>query len=288
MKKTPKTSLVFLVICFFLVTQNAQGIFQVETGQKVAFQITAASHDITVSSVSETFSGCVNGGTIISNGSVIVVEVGNITATELKWKTNNLSPQLEGTCPSDVNAGDLSFLLYVLYFFQNELNIQEVFDTGVIDPVYFAPFEVPLFVDTKPVNWLVFEGWVALLETGIGSTFSSVDATYSAVNNKMTFSLWYIISSNVDPSTQLTMEYTSSFSYNMTTGILLEAETHFTYNGLYNGVSIIGSSDYKIEQTDVPSNPFNFLEFLKEYMWYFIGGCGVLVFVIILIKIKKK
>ncbi len=277
-----------LIICTFFTTQFTQGVFQKEVGDKVAYKITEACHDISVSSTTEAFIGCSNDGTIISNGSTIVVEVTEVTATELSWNTTNISPKIVGTCPSDIiMVPYTNFLAAVYTFLVNDFDIATIISTGVIPPIYFDPFEVPLFVDPKPQTWIYFDSMEANLESIISSIFSSedscsVDVIHTEIDNKMILSIVLTASSVLDPTTNFALSNYNSFSYNMTTGELLVAEMHYNIDGEYMSAPIATDSDYKIIQTAVPPDqpaPFNFLEFLSENKWYFIGGAGGIVLI---------
>ncbi|NHJ46362.1 MAG: hypothetical protein FK733_01115 [Asgard group archaeon] len=286
MKRKVKISLVLLLICSsFLLAQNTQGVFQLEIGDQVAFQIVAASHEITVSSTSDTFEGCFNDGTIISNGTIIVVEVTNVTTDELKYKTTNITPEITGTYPSDISTTVYFNFLVAVYLFLSDVDFVEIVSSGVIDPVYFNIFELPLFVDPKPQTWLDFAAIAPFIEGTLQSMFStwdplSVDATYSEVGDRMTMTLTFYASDVFDPTTSIVLENYSLFSYNMTTGVLIDAGNYFTTSGTYQSAAFLTTSNYGIEQTDLPDTRFNFLEFLSENKWYFIGGGGGVVLII--------
>ncbi|NHJ46360.1 MAG: hypothetical protein FK733_01105 [Asgard group archaeon] len=287
MKRKTKFSLVLLLFCSsLLLAQNTCGVFQVEIGTEVAFQIVEASHEMNVSTTTGKFEGCSNGASIVSNGTTIIVEVTNFTTDELKFKTKNLTPEIIGTCLSDFDPQIYyNYLIAAYLFLSTDFDIVEIVSSGVVSPVYFETFEVPLFVDPKPQTWIDFAGMETFVESMVLSIFGSwdtcnVDAIYSDVSNKMTLSLLFDASAVLDPTTEFSLDSTTSFSYNMTTGVLIEAETHYTIFGLYQSAPIIANSDYKIEQTDVPINSFNFLEFLGENKWYFIGGSGGVILII--------
>ncbi|NHJ39925.1 MAG: hypothetical protein FK731_07815 [Asgard group archaeon] len=278
MKKILKISIVLLIIGSFFGMQNVQGVFQFEIGDKVAFEIVRAGHDITVSTTADRFIGCSNSGTILDNGTVIVVEVMNVTSTELKWNTTNLSPTIIGTCFDDINEMTyINFLTDMIQFISTEFNFGEIITSGVIDPIYFVPFEVPLFVDPKPETWILFGNIEGTAESLLASTFGgwtilANDVIHSEVNNLMNLSLVFAAANIIDVDNDMALFTATLVSYNMTSGALQEAFIYYTVYGKYSGVSFITYSEYKIKQTDVPTEPFNFLNFLKENKWYFIGG----------------
>ncbi len=264
--------------------QNVQGVFQFEIGDKVAFEIVRAGYDIKVSTTADRFIGCSNSGTILDNGTIIVVEVMNVTSTELKWNTTKLSPTIIGTCYVDIN--EMTYFFFLTDFFQFisvDFNLGEIISSGVIDPIYFVPFEVPLFVDPKPETWIHFGNLEGTIETALASTFSgwtifASDVIHSEVNNLMNLSLVLAVADITDIDNDMTIVSFTYVSYNMTSGALQEAAIYHNVYGKYSGVSFIAYSDYKIKQTNVPLEPFNFLNFLKENKWYFIGGgAGVVV-----------
>ncbi|MHA1762064.1 MAG: choice-of-anchor S family protein [Candidatus Heimdallarchaeota archaeon] len=296
-----KTSIAILIICSFLMTQNTLGVFQMTTGDQVAFKIIEASYDIAVETTADAFIGCDNGGTIIAEGTTVVVEIGNITTTNLEWKTIGITPEITGTCPSDIYVTDfLEFALEVYFALISDIDLMEIINTGIIDPVYFDVFELPLFVDPKPQTWIIFDGLEVDIESAVTSIFGSwdscvVDAVHSEANNVMTMSTSYSATYLMGPDNNYGLNSNNSFSYNMTSGELLEVENHFIIDGVVNTAAFVIDSDYKIEQTDIPVEPTptgNFLEFLKENKWYFIGGgAGIIVIgatVGIVLGVKKS
>ncbi|NHJ84701.1 MAG: hypothetical protein FK734_04520, partial [Asgard group archaeon] len=133
MKKILKTVIVLLIIGSFFGMQNVHGVFQYEIGDKVAFKIVRAGYDIKVSTTADRFIGCSNSGTILDNGTVIVVEVMNVTSTALKWNTTNLSPTIIGTCYDDINEITyFNFLIDVFQFLSVDFSLSEIISSGVI------------------------------------------------------------------------------------------------------------------------------------------------------------
>jgi hypothetical protein len=261
---------------------------------------TDAIHDITVETTSDTFERCSNGGTIIPIGTKIIVEVTEVTASQLKWNTTNLTPHMIGTCDTTFNPGDyFNFMAAVYLFLSSGINIPIIISTGIIEPIYFVPFEIPIYVDLKPQTWIDFDSYESFFESTLSLMFaswdsSSVDAVQSEVNNVMTYTSVFTASTVMDPTSNASLGSTSLFSYNMTTGELIEAENHYTMDGFITSAQFNTISDYSIEKTAVtdPTTPFNFLAFLSENKWYFIGG-GVGIIVIgatvgIVLDVKKS
>jgi len=278
LKKILKTGIVLLIIGSFFSGQNIHGIFQFEIGDKVAYEIMRAGYDIKVSSTAERFIGCSNSGTILDNGTVIVVEVMNVTTYQLKWSTTNLSPTITSTCYNNIaEMTYINFLIEVFNFLSTEFNIGEIFSTGIIDPIYFVPFEVPLFVDPKPDTWVLFDSLEGTTEAALASmvgsfTFVASEVIHTEVNNLMNLSLALYAEDTLDIDNNIAILTVTGVSYNMTSGALEEAIIYYTISGKISGVIFSVNADYRIKQTDVPPEPFNLLIFLNENKWYFIGG----------------
>lgn len=268
-----KAVLVILIICSFIVTQNTQGVFQQAVGDKVAYKIVEAYHDIAVESTTAKFIGCSNNGTIIAEESTIVAEVIEVTTTDLTWNTTKIKPEMTGKCHSLFFPSIYyNYLSKAYVFLGYKLDFPTIIGTGVIEPIYFEPFELPLFVDPKPQTWLDFVdiefNFEASMIAGLaGWDTVYVDVTHSEVNNNMTISLVLSATWVQDASNSYTLIALSSFSYDMISGKLLAAKNNFNTHGVVTDASFATSSHYNIKQTDVP----------VALMWYFIGGAGGLV-----------
>jgi hypothetical protein len=263
--------------------QNIHGVFQFDVGDTITYEIVRAGRDITVSTTTDSFSGCNNSGTILENGTLIEVQVTNVETSYLEWNTSNLSPTMEGTCLS---------LIYKLYYieFTNEvgyfladLDLAEIISTGVIAPLYFDPIFIPLFIDPKPDNWISFNNTMydILIDVNYNMYMGwwdvlSANLEVSDTNNFFSFTLDFVASTVGDPRPDYnkTIESSAFASYNMTSGALVEASVNHTIYGIEEGISYATYSDYMIQQYESPSDGFNFLNFLKENKWYFIGGAG--------------
>ncbi|NHJ46324.1 MAG: hypothetical protein FK733_00920 [Asgard group archaeon] len=295
MKKILRILLIALILGAFIFTQNAHGEFTVDTGQKATYRLHEAFHNITISTTSELFEGFSDNGTvIIDNNSTIEIEVSEISTFNLDWKSVNSSLQMTGSCTNSVEAVDWSsFLIKAVYLLNFYVNFFEVLDTGIIEPVYYAPFELPLFVDTSNINWNRFDTLESFTEHDVYTMFSSFDvvnrnAKHYEFNNTMLFSLDYYCSYYDDDDNQAIWDSTASFSYNMLTGVLLEASTQFNFTSLWTGIPYAANSKYKIELIDFPDNPksTNFLDFLSNNKWYFIGASGLVVLGVTLTTIR--
>ncbi|MHA2358311.1 MAG: GGIII-like transmembrane region-containing protein, partial [Candidatus Heimdallarchaeaceae archaeon] len=128
---------------------------------------------------------------------------------------------------------------------------------------------------------MLFGGFADDLDYGF--TFNRDNETLSAL-------WWHYVYDLENPSPLVEREWncTSSFSYDMTTGILLEADSHTVMNGSYGGDNYVINTDYNVQKTDVS----DFMEFLNKNKWYFIGGGGGLVVLIltfaIIIRVRKR
>ena len=132
-------------------------------------------------------------------------------------------------------------------------------------------------------------------ETLLSSIFMMVpeinsDATFSDANDTMTLWWYFDFTMLMSPSPliEITVMNDITVSYDMTTGILQEVIVDFQYNGTYGDVEFIVEMDQHVIQTDQS----NFVEFLDEYKWYFIGGGGGLIVLIIgftiIIRVRKR
>ncbi|MHA1123004.1 MAG: choice-of-anchor S family protein [Candidatus Heimdallarchaeota archaeon] len=296
MKKIIKISFVILIMSSFLLAQNTQGAFMVSVGDQVKFKLLDSEISVEFGSLAEAFPGFLVNNTLVDIGTSFKLNVEEITATELDWNSTIGTNTMFGTCPLDISVAysDIAMLLtgYNLMMLYDPMDI---YTTGEIDAEYLDIFMFPPFVDTAPITWTMFETIITDQSSFLGSIFPfapeiNSDATFSDANDTMS-AWWYFdftVLMSPSPLMEITVMNDITFSYEMTTGILQEVIIDFQYNGTMD------TSEFTVEMDQhlIQSDQSDFVEFLDDYKWYFIGGGGGLIVLIfgfaIIIRVIKR
>ena len=283
-------------MCSFLLTQNTQSAFMVSAGDQVKYKVLDSEISVEYGSLAEAFPGFLVNNTLVDLGTSFKLNVEEITATELDWNSTIGSNTMFGTCPLDFTMVYSDIAMFLTgYNLMMLYDLAVVHTSGEIEAEYLEPFIFPPFVDTAPITWTMCEAIVTDQETLLSSIFMMVpeinsDATFSDANDTMTLWWYFDFTMLMSPSPliEITVMNDITVSYDMTTGILQEVIVDFQYNGTYGDVEFIVEMDQHVIQTDQS----NFVEFLDEYKWYFIGGGGGLIVLIIgftiIIRVRKR
>ncbi|NHJ47434.1 MAG: hypothetical protein FK733_06585 [Asgard group archaeon] len=292
MKKIIKLSIVILILGSFILAQNTQGVFGVEVGDQVKFKMLESKISVEFNGTAGSFSGFKADSTIIDVGTSFKVNVESITASELDWNSTIGSVTFDGMCPLALPIMDLMEFL-VGYQLAMTYDIMTIYNGGEMTPVYLDVFYFDPFVDTAPMNWDMFEYIVTEQGNTLNVFYSGItdyDATCTTENNEMTF-WWYFNfyqQMSPDPLTEMSIINDMTAIYDTTTGVLQEAIIDFQYNGTFGAVEM----GLELDQHIVKSDQSDFVEFLDNNKWYFIGGgSGLIVLtlaIVIIVKIKKK
>ncbi len=132
--------------------QNTRDIFGIEEGNVIKYRINEAKTEITYETLSDTFRGLTyNESVKIEEDTTLKVMVESITGTELKWYSSYGLDAIEGTFPvtADFNTF-LDFLLLAIDVYMN-VDISNIYSSGVIESFNFDLFIIPLFLDTAPL-----------------------------------------------------------------------------------------------------------------------------------------
>ncbi|MCE7746667.1 MAG: hypothetical protein GPJ52_16185 [Candidatus Heimdallarchaeota archaeon] len=295
MKRIIKISFVIFIISSFLLAQNTQSVFNVSVGDQVKFKVLDSEISLEFGSLAEAFPGFLVNNTLVDIGTSFKLNVEEITASELNWNSTIGSNTMFGTCPLDISVV-YSEIIYLLtgYNFMMLYDMSVIHSTGEIDAEYLDLFYFPPFVNTAPVTWTMFETLVTDQESLLNSIFIfapeiNSDATFSDANDIMTI-WWYFdftIQMSPSPLVEVTLMNDITFTYDMLTGILQETKIDLQYNGTYDSEFFV-----EMDQHVIQSDQSDFVEFLDEYKWYFVGGGGGLIVLIvgfaIIIRVIKR
>ncbi|MBK5115034.1 MAG: hypothetical protein KGD59_14020 [Candidatus Heimdallarchaeota archaeon] len=292
MKKIMKISFVILIISSFLLARNTQSAFNVSVGDQVKFKVLDSEISVEFGSLAESFSGFLVNNTLVDIGTSFKLNVEEITASELDWNSTIGSNTMFGTCPLDISSAYTEIAMFLTgYSLMMTYDIMVIYSSGEIDAEYLDPFAFPPFVDTAPITWTSFESIVTDQATLLSSIFSFIpvinsDATFSDANDTMTIWWYFDFYMLVSPSPLMEISVINdvTFSYDMITGILQEVILDFQYNGTMDTSEFAVEMNQHVIQTDQS----DFVEFLNEYKWYFIGGGGGLVVLIFAIAIVVR
>lgn len=285
-----KISLVILILGSFIFAQNTQGNFMVSVGDQVKFKMLDSEISVEFGNLADSFPGFLVDDTVIDVGTSFKVNVEEITLTELDWNTTIGSNTEFGTCPVAFSTSLLMFLAGQDSTFTFDL--PTIYSSGVIPEKHLDLFYLEPFVDVAPAIWTQFEDMVTDQTTLLDLIFPypyTSDATYSDDNNTMT--IWWYFDLTVllspDPLLEISIINDVQFSYDMTTGVLQEVLLDFQYNGTYMDFEFMNEIDQHLIQTDQS----DFVEFLDEYKWYFVGGGSGLIalsLIFTIIRVRKK
>ena len=295
MKRIIKISFVVLIISSFLLAQNTQSVFNVSVGDQVKFKALNSEISVEFGSLAEAFPGFLVNNTLVDIGTSFILNVEEITATELNWNSTIGSNTMFGTCPLDISLAYSDIIFFLTgYSFMMLYDMAVIHSTGEIDTEYLDLFYLPPFVNTAPVTWTMFEALVTDQDTLLNSIFIfapeiNSDATFSDANDTMTI-WWYFdftVLMSPSPLVEVTLMNDITFTYDMLTGILQEVKIDLQYNGTYDSEFLV-----EMDQHVIQSDQSDFVEFLNEYKWYFIGGGGGLIVLIvgfaIIIRVIKR
>lgn len=283
-----KISLVILIVSSFIFAQNTQGNFIVSVGDQVKFKMLESEISVEFGNLAESFPGFLVNSTVVDVGTSFKLNVEEITLTELDWNTTIGSNTEFGTCP-------LAFPYTTLLMFLAGQDLSMLYDlatiysSGVIEEKHLDLFYLEPFVDVAPITWTSFETIVTDQTTLLDSIFPfpfTSNATYSDDNNTMTI-WWYFdlyILFSPSPLSEITFMNDVTFTYDMTTGVLQEVLLDYQYNGTYLDFEFMIEMDQHVIQTDQS----DFVEFLDEYKWYFVGGGSGLIALILTISIIAR
>lgn len=292
LKKIMKISLVILIVSSFIIAQNTQGNFMVSVGDQVKFKMLESEISVEFGNLADSFPGFLVNNTVIDVGTSFKVNVEVITLTELFWNTTIGSNTEFGTSPVAYPDSILSMFLAgqdSTFIF----DLSGYYSSGVIPEKHLDLFYLEPFVDAAPITWTSFETLVTDQTTFLDLIFPypyTSDATYNDDNNTMTIWWFYDLSVLLSPSPLLEISIINdvTFSYDMTTGVLQEVLLDFQYNGTYMDFEFMNEIDQHLIQTDQS----DFVEFLDEYKWYFVGGGGGLIALIlaftIIARVRKR
>ncbi len=295
LNKQIKIIFAILLVGLIIIPQNTKGLFGVEVNHQTAYRISKASYDVTVDTAAEVFSGFLVDGDIIAENTVMVINVESIDPTELTWNSTVNNKTTTGICSDAFDSMAFTeFVLSAQYLLQT-WDMSTIISSGVIPPEYLDAFYLPLFVSIAPITWTSMEQISLDMGSYLDSTYGMIgivldvnEGNWTETSEVASFEYWYQFNYTISPSppSYIEMNSITNFKYDKTTGSLLEAEIDLDMQGYWGGYPFVILVDYFVEQTRLP---FNFLEFLTENMWYFVGGgAGLVVIAIIAIVFKLR
>jgi len=278
-----------------ILPQNTLANFGVEVDYQTAYKISEARYEVNVDTVDETFSGYLLDGELQEENTKIIINVESIDTTELTWNTTVNNNTITGACPDVFDGMAFQNFLLSAYFLLQTFDVSTIISSGIVDPEYLDAFYLPLFVSIAPATWTTMEQFSIDQETFLDSIFGLLsivieDKGTNWVETSDTVSLeyWYSFNYTIMTPSYIVMNSSTSFSYDKTTGSLLDAEMDNTLSGDFGGYLFIITEKYSIEKTNLP---FNLIEFLTENKWYFIGGgagLGVIAITVIGFRLNAK
>ena len=272
------------------------GAFQVEAGQKLYYEVTTSSIDVTYDLIQESFVGFDVGGEMFPEGDTITVNITSITASEANWKILAGDQFETGSVPDVIDYLYLAMLLFQSAVDSVDvIDINDLYTGGELTAVYPPPLFVPPIVNVAPVTWDAFEILVTEQEDFLNSVMSSYTindfgGSYDDSNGLMTFNWWYEAETDVG-YVSFTLSNYNTLVYNLTTGILKSMDISTTYAGVISPsatdiVNFSISTESQVTQVAPPKGSgFDFAEFFANYKWYIIGGGAGLVAVLVVISV---
>ncbi len=303
MKKYQRILLTFLLITttlLFFFTSPVNGSYQVEVGEKIYYEITKSEADVEFDNIHETFTGFRIRNEIIPEGETVAVNVTSITEESVKWKVllGEKNSTLEGF-PAAFGSLDFAVLFFSLSGFAKTNFLSKIYTDGIVREQYHRAFIFPPILDNAPKTWDSFEKLIDDQASLLGSMltgYQDVDCSgsYSKLNGLLTLNWWFTYKDSTVNGPIITSSETT-FSYNMTTGLLENTRTDDLVTGVYYGndfeISVITQLKH-VAPPPVESVGFNFADFFANNMLYIIGGgVGLIVIIIVAVGIvvsRKK
>jgi len=295
LNKQIKIIFAVLIVGLIIFPQNAKGAFGVEVNYQTAYRISEASYDVSVYDVSDVFSGYLVNGDVIEENTKMIINVESIDPTELNWNSTVNNKTVTGTCYDAFDSIAFQEFLLSGYFLMLTFDIPTIISSGVIPPEYLDAFYLPLFVSIAPITWSSMEQFSIDQAANLGSIFGmggividDMGTNWVETSEEVSLEYWYGFNYTIMVDSYMELNSSTNFSYDKTTGSLLESEIRLTLGGKFGGYPFTIIANHHVEKTNLP---FNLLDFLTENMWYFIGGGAGLVvisIVAIIFRIKRK
>ncbi|MHA1199596.1 MAG: choice-of-anchor S family protein, partial [Candidatus Heimdallarchaeaceae archaeon] len=209
--------------------QETNGAFGVEVNHVTAYIISEANYEITVDTISETFSGFQVNAEVQEEDTVMVVNVEGLSASQLAWNSTVNNQTITGICPDTFDYDPFFDFFHAASEALLDIDVVTPYSTGIILPAYFDPFELPLFVSIAPVTWTNMENMITSQSSIIGTRLSTYYVTAMGGNwddtgNIASIEFWYNYSVTFYGGSSQNIYSSTNFRYNMTTGSLLDAE----------------------------------------------------------------